>query len=62
MEENMKTLNEKTMTLKLKRRDVCDLLLAATIIANGSKATKWRKIHDTLKQALEEFDKKHGEV
>ena len=58
----MKTLhNEKTVTLKLKRIDVCDLLLATGLIANGSDATKWAKLHDKLKQILDDFDKKNFE-
>lgn len=55
----MKTHNEKTMTLKLKRIDVCNLILACTIISSESDATKWRRLHDTLKQALDEFDEKN---
>lgn len=55
----MKTHNEKTMTLKLKRIDVCDLLLACTIISGESDATKWHKLHDLLHQALNEFDEKN---
>lgn len=55
----MKTHNEKTMTLKLKRIDVCNLILACTIISRESDATKWKNLHDTLTQALDEFDEKN---
>ena len=60
----MKTLhNEKTVTLKLKRTEVCDLLLATGIIANGSDATKWDLLHSKLKEILDDFDAvKNGEV
>lgn len=53
------THNEKTVTLKLKRIDVCDLLLACTLISAESNATKWDKLHDKLKQILVDFDEKN---
>lgn len=48
--------NEKTMTLKLKRIEVCDLLLALTLVSQNSDAKKWKKLHAKIKQALSEFD------
>lgn len=58
----MKTLhNEKTVTLKLKRIEVCDLLMATGLIADESKATKWAVLHDKLKEILEDFDEKNFE-
>ena len=53
------THNEKTVTLKLKRIEVCDLLLACTLISAESDAQRWDKLHDKLKQILEEFDEKN---
>lgn len=56
----MKTpLNQKTVTLKLKRIELCDLILATTIIKHESNATKWGLLHDKLKQILNEFDEKN---
>ena len=58
----MKTLhNEKTVTLKLKRIEVCDLLLATGLIANETDATKWDLLHSKLKEILDDFDKKNFE-
>lgn len=50
-------LNEKTVTLKLKRIDVCDLLLATTALSNDVDAEKWKLLHDKLRQILDDFDK-----
>ena len=55
------TLNERTVTLKLKRIELCDLLMATTIIKHESNATKWGVLHDKLKQILDEFDEKNFE-
>lgn len=52
--------NDMTVTLKLKRIEVCDLLLAclaADSMAQG--ADKWDKLHDKLMAILDEFDAKH---
>lgn len=57
----MKTLNERTVTLKLKRIDVCNLLIACTCLSHESKAEKWQRIHDELKEILNEFDSKNAE-
>jgi len=54
----MTMINQKTMTLKLKRIDVCDLMLACTIIGQGTDAKKWGKLHDMLKVQLDAFDEK----
>ena len=51
--------NEKTVTLKLKRIEVCDLLLACSLIADDSNAKKWNALHDKLKEILDDFDEKH---
>ena len=56
-----KSLNEKTVTLKLKRIEVCDLLIATTSLKHSSGAEKWSRLHDKLKEILEEFDEKHAE-
>lgn len=50
------------MTIKLRRIDVCDLLLACTYASHSACAgEKWIKLHDMLKDQLEEFDAKHDE-
>lgn len=50
-------LNEKTVTLKLKRIDVCNLLLATNALADEVDAEKWKSLHDKLRQILDDFDK-----
>lgn len=56
----MKTLNEKTVTLKLERRDICNLLIATTLLKHETKAEKWGLLHDKLKAILEDFDEKNA--
>jgi hypothetical protein len=59
-EREMKTPhNAKIVTLKLKRIDVCDLLLATTALKHETKAEKWERLHDKLTQILEDFDAKN---
>lgn len=50
--------NSRTVTLKLQRREVCDLLLALTLISHESDATKWAALHDKVKGILNTFDEK----
>lgn len=54
----METINQKTVTLKLKRIDLCNLLLATTVLKGRSDAQKWRDLHDKLQQILHDFDEK----
>ena len=54
------TYNQRTMTVKLERIDVCDLLLACTALEQETDAKKWGDLHDKLKTALEAFDEKNG--
>lgn len=56
-------LNQRTVTVSMKRIDLCDLMLACTNAAHslekeGKTATKWHNLHDKLKNALDQFDKK----
>ena len=57
--------NAKTVNLKLRRGEVCDLLLALGYTSDGANADKWDKLHDKIKLILqewdEEYDKKHKE-
>lgn len=59
------TYNQKIVTAKLSRIEICDLLIATTSIAmhlekQGHTATKWKSLHDKLRNILTEFDKKNG--
>lgn len=56
----MTALNQRTITAKLKRIDICDLLLACTVLDSKTDAetTKWAKLHDKLAEILDEFDSK----
>ena len=52
-------LNEKTVTVKIKRIDLCNLMLACTFLqASGEGTTKWGKLHDKLEEILDDFDSK----
>lgn len=59
----MVTLNQKTMTVKLRRIDVCDLLLACSCADRNADdgSEKWKKLHDVLMKQLEAFDAKVAE-
>lgn len=50
--------NQKTMTVKITRRDMCDILLALTALSIESNNKKWDILHDKLKEELVAFDKK----
>lgn len=55
--------NQRTVTIKLKRGYVVDLLLACLRCAEaakegGERGTKWDYLHDTLREQLDAFDKK----
>lgn len=56
-------LNQKTVTIKLKRRYVIDLLLACDSIQDaaqkaGESGEKWIYLHDVLEEQLNSFDSK----
>lgn len=61
--------NERTINMKLKRIDICDLLLACTFAESAIREeceqqgleNKWTKLHDKIQNILEEWDAKHGE-
>ena len=58
-------LNQKTVSLKLKRIEICDLLLACIAVSeslegDGQTAKKWDDLHDKLGAILKEFDEKQG--
>lgn len=54
------TYNQRTMNVKLERIDVCDLLIACTMLEQETDAKKWGALHNKLKAALEAFDEKNG--
>ena len=56
-------VNQKTVSIKLKRRYVVDLMLACAEIQDaaqksGESGEKWAYLHDTLKEQLNAFDAK----
>ena len=53
--------NEKIVTVKIKRIELCDLLLACTALDDVTDETtkKWAKLHDKLKEILDDYDSKH---
>lgn len=58
-------LNQKTVTVRIKRIELCDLLLACTAVSSAAKADgetgkKWDDLHDKLCAILDDFDKKHA--
>lgn len=59
-------LNQRTVTLKLKRRDVVDLLVACaacgeSALKGGETCRKWDYLHAVLQQQLIAFDEKQEE-
>lgn len=54
----MTPLNQKTVTVKMKRVELCDLLMACTALDEETSADnhKWAKLHDKLKEILDDFD------
>lgn len=54
------TYNQKTMTVKLTRRDVCDLLLACTALYTETDQQRWTDLHEKLMAQLDAFDEKNG--
>lgn len=51
--------NEMTVNVKIKRIELCDLLLACTAVYEETGAEKWSQLHDKLNTILEQFDEKH---
>lgn len=55
------TYNQKVVKTELQRIEICDLLIACTMIANASGAEKWHNLHDKLSNILAKFDNEHIE-
>ena len=49
--------NHRTMTLKLSRHEVCDLLIALAAAKDASNAKRWEELHDRIRSMLADFDK-----
>ena len=49
--------NHRTMTLKLSRHEVCDLLIALAATKDASNAKRWEELHDRIGSMLADFDK-----
>ena len=55
------TLNERTVKTNLKRIDLCDLMIACTVLGNETGAKKWNDLHDKIEAIINKFDKEHEE-
>lgn len=45
------------MTIKLKRIEVCDLMLACTVLSDATEdEKKWEDLHEKLKEMIDRFD------
>ena len=53
------TYNERTVNVKISRIELCDLILATTSLKHSTEAQKWGKLHDKLKEILNDFDEKN---
>lgn len=54
-------LNQRTVSLKLKRGELCDLMLACSSIESAAVeggTQKWSALHEKLKAILDAFDAK----
>lgn len=54
------TCNQRTINVKLERIEICDLLIACTMLEQETDAKKWGDLHDKLMATLEAFDEKNG--
>lgn len=52
--------NEMIVNVKIKRGDLCDLILACTAAYEDTGAKKWDQLHDKLWMILDQFDETHG--
>ena len=53
--------NEKIVTLKLKRGDLCNLIFAVTSLKHQTNAKRWEALRVKLKKILDDFDAKNAE-
>lgn len=50
--------NERTVTLKIKRRELLDLIMATGAVMQATDAEKWVELENKLKEQLKDFDEK----
>ena len=53
--------NERIVTIKLKRGDLCNLILAATSLKHQPNAERWEVLRVKLNEILDDFDAKNAE-
>ena len=57
--------NQKTVTVKITRGELIDLLIACWAASDYSqepRPNKWNRLHDKLDEQLKQYDTKHKEV
>ena len=52
--------NEMIVNVRIKRSDLCNLILACTAAYGDTGAKKWDQLYDKLKMILDKFDEEHG--
>lgn len=52
--------NQRMVSLKLRRVDICNLKLACASLSQGDNRTRWKELHDKLSAILTEFDTKNN--
>lgn len=50
------THNERIVNVKVSRIELCDIMLALTMLSCESDVEKWDKLHEKLRKQLEHFD------
>ena len=56
--------NESETSIKARRIDICDLMMACTLAKQAANdgGRKWDKLHDLLKSQLDELDRQIDEI
>lgn len=52
--------NQRMVSLKLRRGDIFNLMLACTSLSQGPNRTHWKELYDKLSAILIEFDTKNN--
>ena len=53
------THNARTVKTNFKRIELCDMMIACTMLAEATGAKKWEELHEKINKAIEAFDKDH---
>ena len=54
-----KSYNERTVILKLERREVCRLQMACTLVSQiKDSSPEWKELHNKIKEQLADHDRK----